>query len=41
MVKPSEKAMETGIERWKPFFVGQFLDKHLPFFLVKNIIDSM
>jgi hypothetical protein len=37
---PAE-AVEEGINKWKFSLVGQFLDKSLPFFLVKKTIDVL
>jgi len=34
-------AIEEGISKWKSSLIGQFLDKPLPFFLVKKSIDIM
>lgn len=31
--------MEEGIAKWKPSLGGQFLDKPLPFFLVKKVVE--
>jgi hypothetical protein len=41
VVSPPAYAVEEGISRWKSSLVGQFLDKPLPFFLVKKSIDIM
>jgi hypothetical protein len=41
VVKRPKEAIEEGISKWSPSLVGQFLDKHLPFFIVKRTVDSM
>jgi hypothetical protein len=38
---PPEEAIEEGITKWKSILVGQFLDKPLPFFLVKKSVAIM
>jgi hypothetical protein len=40
-VSPPEEDVEQGIAKWKACLVGQFLDKPLPFFLVKKSVTSM
>jgi hypothetical protein len=37
VVSPPEEAVEEGIDKWKTSLVGQFLDKPLPYFLLKKI----
>jgi hypothetical protein len=41
VVKPPKEAIEEGISKWSPSLVGQFLDKPLPFYIVKRTVDSM
>jgi hypothetical protein len=41
VVSPPPEAVEEGISKWKSSLIGQFLDKPLPFFLVKKSIDIM
>lgn len=41
VVSPPDVAVEEGIDVWKASLVGQFLDKPLPFFLVKKICGSI
>jgi hypothetical protein len=41
VVKPPKEAIEEGISKWSPSLVGQFLDKPLPFYVVKRIVDSL
>jgi hypothetical protein len=40
-VSPLEEDVEEGIARWNSSLVGQFLDKALPFFLVKKSVQFM
>lgn len=40
-VSSPEKDVEEGITKWKTSLVGQFLDKPLPFFLVKKSVAIM
>jgi hypothetical protein len=40
LVSPPEQAVEEGVDKWKHSLVGQFLDKPLPFFLVRKISCS-
>jgi hypothetical protein len=40
-VKPPKEAIEEGISKWSPSMVGQFLDKPLPYYIVKCAIDSI
>lgn len=41
IVKPPLEAMEEGIAKWSPSLIGQFLDKHPPFFYEKGRGASM
>jgi hypothetical protein len=41
VVKPPKEAIEEGILKWSPSLVGQFLDKPLPFYIVKRAVDSI
>jgi hypothetical protein len=41
IVKPPMEAIREGIVKWSPTLVGQFLEKPLPFFLVKRTVDSL
>jgi hypothetical protein len=41
IVCPPDVVVEEGISRWKSILVGQFLDKPLPFFLVKKSVAIM
>jgi hypothetical protein len=41
VVSPPVQAVEEGIDIWKASLVGQFLDKPLPFFLVKKSVAQM
>jgi hypothetical protein len=41
VVSPPTVAIEEGISKWESSLIGQFLDKPLPFFLVKKSIDIM
>lgn len=41
IVAPPIEAIEEGICKWLPSLVGQFLDKSLPFFLVKKTVDNL
>jgi hypothetical protein len=40
-VKPLIEATEEGISKWSSSLVGQFLDKLLPYFIVKRIVESI
>jgi hypothetical protein len=40
-VKPPLKAIEEGISKWSPSLVGQFLDKPLPYYIVKRTVESI
>jgi hypothetical protein len=41
VVKPPLKAIEEGISKWSPSLVGQFLDKPLPYYIVKRTVESI
>jgi hypothetical protein len=41
VVKPPNEAIVEGILKWSPSLVGQFLDKPLPFYVVKRAVDSL
>ena len=41
VVKPPKEAMEEGILKWSPSLVGQFLDKPLPYYIVKRFVDNL
>ncbi|XP_059439870.1 uncharacterized protein LOC132172399 [Corylus avellana] len=36
VVKPPKEAIEEGISKWSSSLVGQFLDKPLPYYIVKR-----
>ena len=40
-MKPPKEAIEEGISKWSTSLVGQFLDKHLPYYIVKRAVDSI
>lgn len=40
-MKPQEEAIQEGITKWSPSLVGQFLDKPLPFYIVKRYVNCM
>lgn len=40
-VKPSAAALAEGVAKWRPSLVGQFIDKPLPFFLVKKSLELL
>jgi hypothetical protein len=40
-VKPPMEAIEEGISKWPSSLVGQFLDKHLPYYVVKCTVESI
>lgn len=40
-VTPPVEAVEEGINRWRSSLVGQFMDKSMPYFLVKKAVSSM
>lgn len=41
VVSPPIEAIEEGIFKWRPSLVGQFLDKLLPYYLVKKAVDTI
>ncbi len=41
VVKPPQKAVDEGIAKWESSLVGQFLEKSLPFWLVKRTVDAL
>ena len=41
VVKPPEEAVMEGIDMWKGFLVGQFLDKRLPFPVVRSLVNKL
>jgi hypothetical protein len=41
LVSPLEEAIIEGIDKWKSSIVEQFLDKPLPFYLVKGYVANM
>jgi hypothetical protein len=41
VVKPPKEAMEEGILKWSPSLVGQFLDKPLPYYIVRRFVDNL
>ena len=41
VVKPPVEAVMEGIDMWKRCVVGQFLDKRLPFPVVRSLINKM
>jgi hypothetical protein len=41
VVKPLIEATEEGISKWSSSLVGQFLDKPLPYFIVKCTVESI
>ena len=41
VVRPSAEAMMEGIDMWKGCLVGQFLDKRLPFPVVRSLVDKL
>jgi len=38
---PLDAVVEEGIVKWKSSLVRQFMDKQLPYFLVKKSVESM
>jgi len=40
-IYPPDTVVEEGISRWKSSLVGQFMDKSLPYFLVKKSVTAM
>jgi hypothetical protein len=41
VVKPPKVAIEEGILKWSPSLVGQFLEKPLPYYIVKRTMDNL
>ena len=41
VVKPPEEAVMEGIDMWKGCLVGQFLDKQLPFSVVRLLVNKL
>ena len=41
VVKPPEEAVMEGIDMWKGCLVGQFLDKRLPFPMVRSLVNKL
>jgi hypothetical protein len=41
VVKPPKVAIEEGILKWSSSLVGQFLDKPLPYYIVKRTVDIL
>jgi hypothetical protein len=41
VVKPPKEAVEEGIQKWSNALIGQFLDKPLPFYVVKRAVDHL
>jgi hypothetical protein len=41
VVKHPLEAIEEGILKWSPSLVGQFLDKPLPYYIVKQTVESI
>ena len=41
MVKPPEEAVMEGIDMWKGCLVDQFLDKRLPFPVVRSLVNKL
>ena len=41
VVKPPEEAVMEGIDMWKGYLVGQFLDKRLPFPVVRSLVNKL
>ena len=41
VVKPPAEAVVEGIGMWKGCLVGQFLDKRLPFSVVRPLVDKL
>ncbi|XP_059440872.1 uncharacterized protein LOC132173392 [Corylus avellana] len=41
VVKPPKKAIEEGISKWSSSLVGQFLDKPLPYYIVKRTVENI
>ena len=41
VVKPPQVAVDESIAKWESSPVGQFLEKSLPFWLVKRTMDGL
>lgn len=41
IIKASKEIIEEGISYWKSCLVGEFLGKTPPFFLVKNMVETL
>jgi len=41
IVQPPKEAIEEGISKWSSSLIGQFLDKPLPFYVVKRTIERI
>ena len=41
ITKPPAEAVNEGIDMWKGCLVGQFLDKHLPFPVVRSLVNRL
>jgi hypothetical protein len=41
VVKPPKEAIEEGILKWSSSLVGQFLDKPLPYYIVKRTVENL
>lgn len=41
IVQPPKEAIEKGILKWSSSLIGQFLDKPLPFYVVKRIMENI
>ena len=41
VAKPPVEAVNEGIDMWKGCLVGQFLDKHLPFLVVRSLVNRL
>jgi len=41
IVQPPKEAIEEGISKWSSSLIGQFLDKPLPFYVVKRTVESI
>ena len=41
VAKPPAEAVNEGIDMWKGCLVGQFLDKRLPFSVVRSLVNRL
>jgi hypothetical protein len=41
LIQPPREVVEKGIRKWSSALIGQFLDKPLPFYVVKRAVDSL